>query len=814
MELFIDGSAADTDDLTVVYSTFSVASATEPEYGRIGYSKCVSIPVTPLNSELMGDCEQINIRDRFNGKMHEARVEVDGCVVMEGFIRLARCERSETDVRYVFYIIGAAKKWIDYASNTTFSSLFPEYSATISAKWIKDSWTMATPVRWLPVLRNRYEPEAADGTISKPLTILTAHDYHPFVNCRTLLHRIFADAGYTLSSDFIDSTYFDSFYMNGRYTTHEVQTLEKRMDFKAARFGTVSATANQYGIVYANPNTTYSTIGNIVHTANPGENRDGKTINGVFDNGGCFAINGNRISFVPLYSVDAGFEYKLKYVTDYRIKNLTQLTGFDKICLGNGQIVHLLIPNNFQDRRYQFRAGKEFRCIIFNHSSAYTYRLIANKIHSSFSEECTLAQFTSSSVLVSVDDVGTYTNMRVMCMVPGSSSYVLLPGEWALYDGYVAERGDTEVEVAVRSRAEHITPASPKYFDAIYFAGAQSGMKLNLIDATVRPVFQAQPTDGDTVSFYDMGVHNLSCLSVIKSLGEMFGFCYYTDELEKKVYIEPRDMFYRDDVVLDWSDRLDFSKPIQISELSTEVPGRVTWRYRDGDMATAEFNRENDTEFGTLSLDTGNKWREGEEKLFENPLFTTTVNSSGVLATARSASFPNVGNGFTSGDAYGDNLNFTPKIIRYLGMKLLADGEVWGWPSFSASYPLSAFHYPHSLIGITKPASVGGEPADIIEDDVLAGFTLCYEDRDGVRGLHRWRDSLLDTYRDGVRLTAWISLGADEIEAFVRPNYLKHDFRARFRLHIDGEWNDWRLEEICDYTPLASSTKCVFIKII
>ena len=42
-------------------------------------------------------------------------------------------------------------------------------------------------------------------------------------------------------------------------------------------------------------------------------------------------------------------------------------------------------------------------------------------------------------------------------------------GDWALYNGYIAETGQTTVEVRLRTVAEIITPTSPKYFNLIYF---------------------------------------------------------------------------------------------------------------------------------------------------------------------------------------------------------------------------------------------------------------------------------------------------------------------------------------------------------
>ena len=81
-------------------------------------------------------------------------------------------------------------------------------------------------------------------------------------------------------------------------------------------------------------------------------------------------------------------------------------------------------------------------------------------------------------------------------------------------------------------------------------------------------------------------------------------------------------------------------------------------------------------------------------------------------------------------------------------------------------------------------------------------------------GRHRWWDGLVAVYAGGVRLEAWVRLWPDDIEALIRPNYLMRDFRARFRLYVDGEWSNWRLEEVCDYHPSSPSTRCIFTKIV
>lgn len=809
MELYIDDRLADMDERTDVAISVSVASITNPEYGRTGYTKSVSIPMTAANRAIMGDCEQVAARDRFNDIHHSARLEHDGCVIMEGSIILTSCEKGPGAGRYVFNIIGAGKKWAEHAADNTFVSLMPDYASTLTASEIARSWTEAVPVRWLPVQRQRYEPQNSSQGVTAVVRVLSASDYHPFLHLRTVMHAIFNEAGYTLSSEFIDSQYFDTLYMSGNYTEHDTSILRTRMDFLAGRFGTAEAVADANGMVYADPLNAYNSIGNIVDTADPYEESGGKVLPEVFSNGKCFGRDGERVRFVPPYSVTLGFEYRLKYVTDFRMSDRERLAGFDTVYLGGGQLHSFRIPNTFPDRRGEFSGGREFRCVVFDYADGEEYRLVADKSDGGVVQESILAWIERRAVLFNTPVGGTYSGLR-MQKKAADGTWSLYEGEWALYDGYVKDTGTVEVEVVLRSAAAEVTPGNPKYFDDIYFGGAEAGMTFLMEDAEVRPVFQPHPAAGDKVTFAEVAAHGINRMEVINGVREMFGLCFYTDELEKVVYAEPRKMFYRDDVVVDWSDRVDFSRPLSLSDIALDVPATLTWQYAGGDGASSEFNMKNGGRLGRWTVTLEGQCNVSQSKVYENPIFTTSVGIDGVLPSAMSAELVGAGD-MDSAEERVDNLNVPAKVVHYVGMKPLPEGELWGWPGFGKSYPYLAFHAPEGAEGVEAPLSAAGETSDAAELPE-EGFTLCYEDRDGVQGLHSWWDGLVESYERGVRLEAWLRLYPEDIEALVRPNYMKNDFRARFRLHIDGEWSDWRLEEVCDYNPDAVATRCIFVK--
>ncbi|MCC8019030.1 MAG: hypothetical protein LIO85_04570, partial [Rikenellaceae bacterium] len=91
MKIYIDNVRMDTDERTVVSLNLAIASISEPEKNRTGYTNGITLPVTDNNRRVMGNCDQINAAELFNRSRHPARVEVDGCVVMEGTAVLLSC---------------------------------------------------------------------------------------------------------------------------------------------------------------------------------------------------------------------------------------------------------------------------------------------------------------------------------------------------------------------------------------------------------------------------------------------------------------------------------------------------------------------------------------------------------------------------------------------------------------------------------------------------------------------------------------------------------------------------------------------------
>lgn len=379
-----------------------------------------------------------------------------------------------------------------------------------------------------------------------------------------------------------------------------------------------------------------------------------------------------------------------------------------------------------------------------------------------------------------------------MLLVRSGSQWVAYRGDWALYNGYVGETGQTMVEVRLRTAAESVSPASPKYFNLIYFAGAEPGMALTLHkECSLRPRFLSAPGFGSRIAFADVAQHRIRQSELLDALAHLFNLRFYTEEATRRVWIEPEGEFFGAGPETDWSGRTDFSQPVERRPVAPEIHEVRTWRYRDGDGAVARFDAREEAPLGAWSFAADSYAAMQGEKVLRNPLFSPSLNAAGHYLNAPSALIPEVGD---RDDAEEDGTNFTLRIVRYAGMHPLPGDERWGYPSGRSEYPLAAFHFAG--------------------DDVAEGFTLCFEDRDGQQGLHRFYDGQVRREASRERIILSLRLAPHEFEALLTPGTGAPDIRSVFRIDTGAGVVRAALHAVGDYDPAKASVRCTFNRLM
>jgi hypothetical protein len=799
MKVLIDGHEADIDERTEVSITLSVASRSELESSRTGYSKTILLPPTTNNSTLLGVPDDTNALHHFNHGDHTARIEKDGCTVLEGVPVVAESVSGDQGY-YKLNIVGAGSEWVRKAAATPLRALGVEFDEALTAQNIRDSWTWNKPVRFLPVHRPSLEPLDVWNNIIPPLRTLTPDDYHPFIHLRTILERTFAEAGYTLSSQFLGGPLFDSLYISGNYPTRDVSSIRQRVDFRAGRTTEAIAWADHLGRVYASPYDSQYGLGNIVDTVDPSQNTNGVTAAGVFSNGGYFRMNDSgHMEFAPPVPVTVAFEYRIAYRTEYHIDPWTmKIKGFDTINLGGSNEYKFQLKLPFPDHKGGvLQPNHTYHLYIRNYIPGARYQRHYIEITNPYANldnlqdgDYTVYYGNYVASPLEIIRVGDYRHAIHLVEVDrgdGEGYKSLDSSEWAIYDSSMPFDGFADIEATVRTEAVTVTSSNPKTFYDIWFGGADPWMSMTLLPGTtLRPIFTYGATEGSQLDFPSVAAHdNVSCLDIVRACKQMFNLYFLTDRRNKVVYVEPRDNFYTTTPTIDLGGRIDFSRPITVSDPASEASRVMTFCYAPADEAVAEQERlATQKNFGSYSVPIASSLAAEGEKRYANPLFAPSVNTRGGYSRAVAASLLRVGSSQNP-----DEANFPMKVVRYTGMKPLPAGQTWGWPGEQSQYPLLAFHEPRE------------------------GISLAFEDRDKMVGLHTFWDNNLALLSGGRRVQLYVDMRPDDIEPLVCPDGQGRDFRAQYRLTIGGESAIYRLEEAADYNPATqTTTKCTFIK--
>ncbi|MBR4148708.1 MAG: hypothetical protein IKT94_01055 [Rikenellaceae bacterium] len=780
MKLYIDNRLCLTDAATTTPTLrFDAADLRSFEALRAGARHRLSIPICRQNREILGYDDRILDATSFNDADHKARIEFDGVALIEGTVLLLGTENSPEGGRYTIEIISGAHEWARTASLRQIDQVGIDFVSKFDSAAITDSWYDDKLVRLLPVQRDRYADTRSDVELLPVQQIPAMSDFHPFVSVPKMVEAIFADAGYTVESSLLASRSFSRLVMSGRYAERDTSRLEARMGFRAGRTTAKTATASNLGFVYADPYSTVNSLGNLVDTTVPSE-----SATDLYAADDSFRVVEGEAIFAPPEKVTASMVCQLHYVTDYRIASRYVLQGFDTIYLDSVNSYRFALANRFVDHRPTFRSGMEYRCVVFDHSAGTNYRLMYLAERGMMISEAVAAEFNTNNTLFTIASTITAYEPTLLYKPLGATTYVPYPNDWALYAGYVEMTGQTEVTVTVATAPREISASEPFEFRKIAFGGAAQGQKMTLYASTrAYPSFQPNPALGSTFTLADILHHDMRQIDLLEALAQMFNLRFYTDPIERKVYIESvADMVERENII-DWSDRVIPSLPIAVTQAAIDSDEATRHRYQTGDGAVARYNQQHEDRFGEWVGEVRSRLADEGERDACSHLFAPTINATEIIALAPSVSLPQVGDRDADDPA---QLNFPAKILLYNGMKTLPNDERWGL--VAGAYPHAAFH------------STEG--------------TLCYEDRDGVKGLHRYFDAHYEELNTARRVTLSLQLSAADLLPIIATDPAHRDLRSTFRLTIGGEEGLYRLEAIDEWRAEECVARCRFVQLV
>lgn len=780
LALRIEGQLYPVEGSPTLPIGFTLEKLTEPQRQRNGAQIECNILRTPASEQLFGTAKDMHAAERFNESHHTATLVVDGAELMEGTLYLIETLAADSErAPYRVMLRSGGAEWAKQASHETLADVDIEWSMPLTLPAIAESWSLLSPVRYLPFVD---VAEAAQRSIYDPFRVMLADNFHPFISLRRAIEHIFAKSGYSVESRFLDSDICRELVVSGNYGT-SLSTAEEqaKMGFCSGRQSRVTATADTLGRVVASVGVLQHSVGNIVETADPTLIDDeGRTMSDTFNTADTFGIDDEGYArFKARASATVGFRLHLHYITDYRIKSRHRLTGFDRIEALPSSEARFEIANRFEDLRESLVGEMAYNLCVFdfNNVGAYNFSVSDRKSGAIIYERLITERYTAFS-LPRVD-----TQLFATLVPVGGAA----ESDWAIYGGYVGERGTTEVEVDIRIAPQNFAKDDTFRFNEIWFGGAEPGMALTLLsDCRLSPYFDSKAGYGSMVTYEDITRGKVWLIELYESLCQMFNLVTITDPYLRRVYIETMDEFYAEGELVDWSDRIDYGAPIRISDAAIGLAEHLRYCYRGGDAAVEAYNAEEGCELGTWRATIPLYGTVAAVEEHQNTLFSPTVSRRNMVATAPSAYVP-VMEQTAATDA-------PLRILRYLGMRLLPTGEHWAGSALEGYYPLGAFIFPG--------------------DGTTGGFTLGYEAAsEKIDGLAAYHRSAVNRRAKGRLVTMNLRLRAADIENLFKLEALMPSIRSTFRFTINGESSLYRLVRLESFNAASPSTECTFITV-
>lgn len=771
MTLRIDGVECPLVDRGIQLPCYNAKRLRSVEAWREGEVLTFRIRATTEVERLLGYACDLHRGQEFNDSYHHAELSVDGVTIFAGRVVLLGAEHSLDGDSYEVEVRSGGDEWAESAARTRLNKSSVECSRVMNMLGVRESWEDDGAVRMLPVRRDSY-PEPAPTGLYVAHEVLLPQDYFPFISVREVVRSIMQDSGYTLRSDFLDTEFAERLMFSGAYRRLNVEAAYAQMGFKAVRTTSTTAVAGSLGKVdLCNP-LIATNAGNIVDTVNPNtEDEDGIPNGEAYAAGGCFRFESGRPVFVPKREINAAFDIHLRYTTDYRIASSSRLKGFNRIYVGDNCYVDVDLQNPYDDMRDEIVPGVQYKLFIFDYDPEMMYSLKG------------FGDINSAVTSVTFDAEST-ADVRLYCKSAKETLYRLYLGDWALYEGFVEERGVRTVELTIRTPYRLCTPTSPRRFDDISIEGADEGQQIVILPrCSITPIFGGAAGYGEELSFEDVANHDITQSKLIEALVHMFNLCIYSHRPSHTLYVEPYDDFFSG-AEHDWRHR-QVGESLIAEECAAESFESTTLGYQPADGAAARITTGQDKELGTWHFASSSYAAKHASDTRINPLFMPTASYAETLSLAPTASMLTVGDR----DLIAEDDYIAPRIVLYYGMQPLPKGELWP-QGRGDRYPLAAFHMP------------------------AMDETLCFDDRDGCKGLHRYFDNELreDTMRQW--LTTDIVLHPEEYVALFDPASEGANIRSRFRLRTGGDSSLFRLDEIVAYDPERHVATCRFKRLM
>ena len=842
-EVWVEGKRLDVFEGFNFSFNYSIADVRHPDKRNTEYSKTIKCPATQNNDTLFGQIYDVNISNVYNAsndnievnfnpnKQARAEVMSEGVNIMRGTLQLRKIVRKGTEYVYEVVFLGKLVDIFGVLGDKQLNGLDDNSVNYIDFSDLDHDYTQANQIAsWTATYGEGYVYPMLDfgkGIDFNPqgLKKYFVDDFKPALYLKEIIDRIFAFAGFSYTSSFLSSAFFERLIVPVTSKTTPVPERLFRAGIPSSEYFVTSLTpqVEQVLIDYREESVMGALSAPFISSATPlaigNDSRIGWDGNGMalicFDNDSTLGNfdNGTATSFGN-YRVNP---------TAYPPVGGTNSSGFPNVELG---------WQSLDSGSYSFRVNQEtaghydlsFR-LRFRWREQRRLGDTANDWWDNLVAEIEYQYGLTQTEYLQ----GTAKIHRRRANASGGWSVITVHEEAIsiplnAFDDTTSVSAEQLGELYIEGVAESVeclpddvffvavhfpqsldgaaaTGFSPELSYFAYFNDLTRGA-YSMYMVVSGQFWNEQSAGADAVEYenyhFNGNIPEVGMADLLKSVINMFNLYVTTDpNQENNLLIETRDDFYEAGSVKDWTHKLDYSKEITLEPLALLTANEFEYTYsEDSDYYNERYQDAHGHTYGRARIDVDNDFLQNTNK--------TEVVFSPTPLVNDNPSNRIIGKVYDSDIEEGAQpTDFNIRVLYYAG--LLVSDPRWIHASLIDSWDYR-LEYPYAG-HLTHPTAPSqdinfGIPNELYYSGNSYTGTLLYTNDNLFNRYHR-RGLLEITNKDSKLKTAYFYLTPVDVH--------KLDFRDQ--ILIDNSY--WRINKVMNYNPFNDDlTKVELIKVI
>jgi len=751
--------------------TFNIADIAKPDQRKSDYSKTIKLPGSKKINKIFEYIFEVNLDlQTFNPNLKTDVVYlVDGEINLDGYLQLKQINILDNDdIVYECVIVGRVGDFIKSLGDNELTDIdFTSLNHTYNKASQLATWGLPLPLDYVyPMIDYGTHYVWSNWEIK---------DFFPAIKVYKYIDEIFDNAGYTFTSTFLNSTFFNTLIIP--FNAEDFKLSDTEIDnriFEANTPDWESGTTNftitetTNPSVYLNPQSEQIRFSNEVYD-----------VGGVYDNNPVSATYGTFTASANGYynlnfNIDLNVTFRPTGATTEAVIPRCGLVGFIEIHK-NGSVI-----------------GTKNIAIVYDHNIHGNIPASGTGVTSATPTYPDRDYKTTGAPgIYSVGIGGAYTN--------NNNRFINPPNKYILQQTNEYLNTGDEITIHGSFFLAPLSVAGVQGISGQLFEGASTGTfytgtaTVSLISGTFfNQVSNNSYVEGNTIDMNKSVPKKIKQKDFFMSIVKMFNLYVQTDTAnDKNVFIEPRDDFYNN-TINDWSEKLNINKELEFLPMGALDSKEYLFTYKkDKDYYNELYETTWDEIYGQEETEIQNDFL---DKTYKTQIIFSPTPSKGIIDNDRI--IPSIIKTDSNGQAQRTESNI--RILQWGGMK----ATIQGWQHIDSTGPTDYFTYPYAghyddpysptvdiNFGLTK---------EIYWDNTYNSITITNNNLYN-KYYNKFIEEITDTNSKIVR--GWF---------YLRPSDIRNlSFRELY-------WFDnayFRLNKVQNYNPSNPITKCEFLKL-